>query len=469
MSHNSNSQNSGNGEQFMESRRRFLATSSKLAAGAAAVMALGASAGRAMARPAPFKPGAFKMDEQPIGKAKPRPALKEGDVLRIGVIGVGGEPGACAMGLGHCLSMVDIAKKNREKVQVVAICDLNKKYLEQGKSKIEAAQPGVKVDTYRKSAELLAREDIHGVVVATPEHCHSVNGIEAILSGKDVYLEKPMCLNLGMALDLARVAAANPDVIVQVGTQKTRLPNYLEAKKLIKEGYIGMPTFSQTSYCRNSKEGEWHYGYDKSWKVGEDVDWETWCGPLGSMPWDPKLYSQWRRYRKTSTGIIGDLLVHVMTPLMLALDQGWPTRVVATGGHLVDKDMENHDNIHIAVQFETGHQMIVVGSTCNQAGLETMIRGHKGNIYLGGNNCTVRPEPTYSEEVEEKVVKCANIGDDQDAHRVGWLQSIRTREKPLSSVELGLKVMVIVDLATRSMWEGGAFVFDPKGMVASKA
>ncbi len=462
-----NDQSRGNvegGEQFSESRRRFLATTTKVAAGAAAVMALGASAGRAMARPVPATP----KDEQPIGKAKARPALKEGDVLRIGVIGVGGEPGACAMGLGHCMSLVDIAKKNREKVQVVAICDLNNKYLEQGKSKIERAQAGVKVDTYRKSAELLAREDIHGVVIATPEHSHSANGIEAIMSGKDVYLEKPMTLNLGMALNLARVAAANPDVIVQVGTQKTRLPNYLEAKKLIKDGYIGMPTFSQTSYCRNSKDGEWHYGYDKNWKVGQDIDWDSWCGELGAMPWDPKLYSQWRRYRKTSTGIIGDLLVHVMTPLMLALDQGWPTRVVATGGHLVDKAMENHDNIHIAVQFETGHQMIVVGSTCNQAGLETMIRGHKGNIYLGGNNCTVRPEPTFSEEVEEKVVKCANIGDDQDAHRVGWLQSIRTREKPLSSVELGLKVMVIVDLATRSMWEGGAFTFDPKTMAASK-
>ncbi len=461
MNHDQSRGNVGGGEDFSGSRRRFLATTAGAAA-AAALLGGAGSVGRAMARPVQMR------DEQPVGKAKPRIALKDGDVIRVGVIGIGGTPGACAMGMGHCNALVDIAKKGKEKVQVVAICDLNSKYLEKGKSDIEKAQPGVKVETYRKSAELLAREDIHAVVIATPEHAHSANGIEAILAGKDVYLEKPMCLNLEMAMSLARVAAANPEVIVQVGTQKTRLPNYHEARKLIKDGYIGVPTFSQTSYCRNSKEGEWHYGYDKNWKVGEDIDWETWCGPLGSMAWDPKLYSQWRRYRKTSTGIIGDLLVHVMTPLMLAVDQGWPTRVVATGGHLCDTEMENHDNIHIAAQFETGHQMLVVGSTCNQAGLETMIRGHKGNIYLGGNHCVVRPEPTFSEEVEEKTVKCANIGDDQDAHRVGWLQSIRTREKPMSSVELGLKVMVIVDLATRSMWEGGAFAFDPKTMMARK-
>lgn len=471
MGHDQQRGNDGMDSAFSESRRRFLAATSRVAAGvggAAALLALGASAGRAMGRPV-YGPAARMDERQPAPKAMKRPELKEGETIRVGVIGIGGNPGACAMGLGHCNALADISKKGREKVQVVALCDLNSRYLERGKSDMEKAQPGVKVDTYRRSAELLARADIHGVVIATPEHCHSVNGIEAILAGKDVYLEKPMTLNLGMAMDLARVASANPDVIVQVGTQKTRLPNYLEAKKLIKDGYIGMPTFSQTSYCRNSKDGEWHYGYDKSWKAGEDIDWDAWCGPLGAMPVDWKLYSQWRRYRKTSTGIIGDLLVHVMTPLMMALDQGWPTRVVATGGHLVDKAMENHDNVHIAAQFESGHQMLVVGSTCNEAGLETMIRGHKGNIYLGGNNCTVRPERTFSEEVEEKVVKCANIGDDQDAHRVGWLSSIRTREQPLSSVELGLKVMVVVDLATRSMWEGGAFGFDPKTMTAARA
>ncbi|MCC6320180.1 MAG: Gfo/Idh/MocA family oxidoreductase [Phycisphaerales bacterium] len=444
---------------FSESRRKFLAATAGAAAATAFVAGIASGSRAAVAaRPA-----------QPAGKAKARPALKEGETLRIGVIGIGGSPGACAMGLGHCLSLVDLHKKGREKVQVVAVCDLNSKYLEQGKSKIEKAQDGVKVDTYRKSEDLLKRDDIHGVVIATPEHCHSTNGIEAIMAGKDVYLEKPMTLNLEMALALYGAASANPEVIVQVGTQKTRLPKYAAARKMIEQGVIGTPTFSQTSYCRNSKNGEWHYGFDKNWKQGDDIDWNTWCGPLGSMPWDPKLFSQWRRYRKTSTGIIGDLLVHEMTPMLMAINQGWPVRVVATGGHLVDKDMENHDNVHIAVQFETGHQMIVAGSTCNEAGLETMIRGHKGNIYLGGRHCEMRPERTFAEELDPQKVECADIGDDQDAHRVGWLKSIRSRELPPSSVELGLKVMVIVDLATRSMWEGGAFTFDPKTMTASKA
>lgn len=446
---------------FSGSRRRFL----RSAAGATAATLVVAGMAHAMTRRDGDKD---KGNEQPVPKAKGRIALKDGETIRVGVIGIGGNPGACAMGMGHCNSLVALAKKGRENVQVVAIADLCEPYLEQGKSEIEKRQPGVKVETYRKSADLLARADIHGVVIATPEHWHSDNGIEAILAGKDVYLEKPMTLNLEQALALARVAAANPEVIVQVGTQNTRHQKFHEAKKMIAAGAIGVPTFSQTSYCRNSKKGEWHYGYNKNWKQGTDIDWEAWCAPLGKMPWNPKLFSQWRRYRKTSTGIIGDLLVHEMTPMMMALDQGWPVRVVATGGHLCDKDMENHDNINIAVQFETGHQMVVVGSTCNEAGLEVMIRGHKGNIYLGGKHCEMRPERVFAEEIEAQKVECPDIGDPQDAHRVGWLQAIRTREKPLSSVELGLKVMVVVDLATRSMWDGGAYAFDPKTMTARK-
>ena len=191
---NTESNSGQSNHEFFKSRRSFLATT----AGAAAAAALASSVGRAMAKPAPIA----RWDDQPVGKAKGRVALKDGEPIRVGVIGIGGEPGACAMGLGHCESLTkNIAAKGRENVQVVAVCDLNKHYVEQGKSKLAKWQPGVKVDGYAKSAELLARGDIHGVVVATPEHWHSMSGIEAILAGKDLYLEKPMCLNLEMAIE----------------------------------------------------------------------------------------------------------------------------------------------------------------------------------------------------------------------------------------------------------------------------
>lgn len=434
------------------SRRSFIGTS---AAALGAAVLLGRTAG---AQPA----------TQTFEPTLPKPPGKDAKKLRIGVIGLGG-PGGCAMGLNHCHAFVNLNKKERENVQVAAVCDLNTIFLEDGKKAIEKNQGAGTVDTHTNYRELLARKDIDGVLAAVPEHWHSQVGIDAIKAGKDLYLEKPMCLNLEHSMALYEVAKAHPNVIAQVGTQMTRLPKYQAARKLIKEGAIGVPTFSQTSYCRNSPGGEWHYTIDKRWQPGVNLDWDEWCRPLGSMPWDPKVYYQWRRYRKTSTGIIGDLLVHVMTPLMMALDQGWPVRVAATGAHLNDKEMENHDNINICAQFESGHQMVVAGSTCNQTGFDIMIRGHKANLRLGGRHCELQPEPPYAEKIEPQKIECPDIGDDQDMHRLGWLESIRTRTPAESSVELGLKVMVVVDLATRSMWEGSAFTFDPSTMKASKA
>jgi len=431
-------------------RREFLAQTA-LAASAVAVLG---SAAKARA----------STIEQPLVKSGKRTPLKQGETIRIGVVGLGG-PGGCAMGLVHCLHFAGFNAKGTANVEVVAVSDVNQLFLDNGKQEIEKRQAR-SVDTYTDYKQLLAREDIHGVLLAVPEHWHSQMAIEAIAAGKDVYLEKPMTLNLADAMALYRNEQANPDILVQVGTQYTRYPKYHEARKLIREGVIGQPTFSQTSYCRNSTGGEWHYTIDSRWKPGDNLDWDTWCGPLGPMSWDPKVYYQWRRYRKTSTGIIGDLLVHEMTPMIMALEQGWPVRVVATGAHHHDKAMENHDNINLAVQFESGHQMVVAGSTCNQLGLETLIRGHKANIYLGGNQCVVRPEAPYFDEVDERTIQCADIGDPQDAHRLGWLESIRTRTKPESSVALGTQVMVIVDLATRSMWEGKAFAFDPKTLTS---
>jgi hypothetical protein len=58
--------------------------------------------------------------------------------------------------------------------------------------------------------------------------------------------------------------------------------------------------------------------------------------------------------------------------------------------------------------------------------------------------------------------------DPQDKHRLAWFNSIRTRELPRANIELGTMVMVIVDLATRGMWDGHAYTFDPKTMTATR-
>jgi predicted dehydrogenase len=388
--------------------------------------------------------------------------LGKDDPIKMGVIGTGG------MGTGHVDSILGLVKKGECNVQILALADVCKSRAEEAKKHCVAAQPSLTVDTYSDYKQLLARPDLHGVLIASPEHWHSQHAIDAILAGKDVYCEKPMTLNLPMALRLREVCEKNPQVIFQFGTQYVNYQRYIEAKKLIESDAVGKPLLSQTSYCRNSKDGEWFYKMEPEWVPGPNLDWDAWCGPLGKAEWDPEIYARWRRYRKYSTGIVGDLLVHWMTPMLMALNVGWPTRVVANGGHYIDKKMENHDTVLLAVEFEKEHTMLVTGATTNETGLETMIRCHKGNIYLNSRHCEVRPERVFESEVEARKIECPDVGDPQDAHRLAWFKSIRTRELPRANIELGTMVMVIVDLATRGMWDGGAYAFDHKSMTATR-
>lgn len=454
------------------SRRQFLGA----AAGALAVASLAGHAAASSRRP-------FAPDEMqpggPIPKGAKRAELKDGQTIKLGVIGMGG-PGLGGMGRGHVYRFVQFANiEKKENVEIAAISDVCGHSMKYAQKVIAEQKQPKPADEYKNYKDLLARQDLHGVVIAVPEHWHAQIAIDAITAGKDVYLEKPMTLRLGEALRLREVVRGNPDLRLQVGTQMTNLPRYHEARKLIEAGAIGVPTTTQCSYCRNSPAGEWNYYQLEpdqkefpggKYEPGDMLDWDMWCGPLGKMEFDVKKFARWRRYRQLSTGICGDLLVHEITPMLVALGPaiGWPVRVVAVGSHLVDKDMENHDNVNIAVTFENGHQMVIAGSTCNEVGLEKMIKGSKANIYLGGRHCVLRPERAYAEEVEEKTVECPDIGNDQDMHRLKFLKVIRTREQPDSDVEQGAKVMTIVDLATRSLWEGGAYGFDPKTMTVHK-
>ena len=426
------------------SRRDFLRKATAAAAAAAAFSADGAAR-------------ADEIDTEPIPQARPRAPIGADGVVNVAVIGTGG------MGTGHADALARFAAQSKS-IRVAALCDVCDPRVQAARARVDQALGG-DVPSYRHHEEVLARPDIHGVLIASPEHWHARLAEDAIKAGKDVYVEKPMTINLKDALRLRKVTRANPDAIVVVGTQFVMTPSYMAAEQLIKEGAIGKPVWSQTSYCRNSKTGEWnYYTIDPAWKPGVNLDWEKWCKPLGKAKWNPEVYARWRRHKRYSSGIIGDLLVHHITPTIKALNVGWPVKVVATGGHYIDKAMENPDQININVEFEKDHSMAIAGSTCNELGVERVIRGHKANLFVGGRNAVIRPEAIWASEVEEREIPPppGPLLDPQEVLRRHWIDCIRTREKPRSDVELGTMVMVIVDLAQRSFWEGGAFGFNPR-------
>jgi predicted dehydrogenase len=355
------------------------------------------------------------------------------DRIRIGAIGCGG------MGSAHLRSMVDQQKKNEENIQVIAVCDI----YEPRKNAAKALTGG---EVYHDYHKLLENKDVDVVLIATPEHWHAQQAIDAMEAGKDLYLEKPMVRHLEDARKVYQTAIRTKRV-VQVGSQWTEEEKWRKANELIKAGKIGKPVWSQTSYCRNSKEGEWNYPIDND-ASPSNLDWNAFLGTAPKRPFDKERFFRWRKYWDYSAGITSDLFPHVMHTLFIALDLDFPTRVTATGGLYVHSDREVPDTIHLLADFPSGHTLLVAGCTANEQGLETMIRGHKANMYLGGDTVVIRPERVFAEEIEESREPVPALGiDPMRAHEKNLWQCVRSREKPHCPIDLAFKVHVTVGLA----------------------
>ena len=104
---------------------------------------------------------------------------KSGETIRIGVIGTGG------MGTGHCVAIPTLIKNGEENAEIVAVADVCDIHANNAADRVQSIQ-GTRPDTYRDYRELLARDDIHGVLIASPEHWHAKHAIDTMMSGKDV-------------------------------------------------------------------------------------------------------------------------------------------------------------------------------------------------------------------------------------------------------------------------------------------
>jgi predicted dehydrogenase len=413
------------GKEMAASRRAFLRAAGVATAGA-------------------LMPGWAKSNAYAL--APPR-VIGANDRIGVGAIGCGG------MGMTHIKSFLDQAKKSEENLQVVAVCDI----YEPRKNQARSLTGGALHHDYRK---LLEAKEVDVVMIATPEHLHAQQAIDAMEAGKDLYLEKPICRHMEEAKKIYD-AAMKTGRIVQVGSQWTQEEKWTKAGELIKGGKLGKPVWSQTSYCRNSMEGEWNYGIDEG-ASPDNLDWNAFLGTAPKRPFDKDRFFRWRKYWDYSAGITSDLFPHVMHTLFLALALDFPTRVTATGGIYVHPDREVPDTIHLLADFPSGHTMLVAGCTANELGLETVIRGHKANMYLGGNQVVVRPERTFAEEVEESREGTADIGDPMRAHEKDFFRSVRSRKQPRCNIELAYKVHVTVGLAELAYRKNKMMQFDAK-------
>jgi predicted dehydrogenase len=370
------------------------------------------------------------------------------DRIRLGIVGVKG------MGGGHLRNLVGDEMKG-DNAQVAAVCDVWEKVRRRAQTTAQLPDSAVFSD-YRR---LLDTKEIDAVVVATPDHWHGRIGLDTLLAGKHLYIEKPFTRKLDEAFRIYDVARET-SLRIQVGSHGCSDTKYLHARDLVRQGAIGPLLWAQTSYCRHNPKGEWNYRLDAE-ATPQTVDWKVWLGPAPRRAWSPERFFRWRKYWDYGTGIIGDLWPHRLHPLMLAMNlQEFPRSVACVGRDMCRADSrldengkpfgeprEVPDTTMMMVEFPSGVSILLAGSTVNERGIEDVIRGMKGNLALGGNRLQVAPERPYVDEVDARDETPADAGETHVKHMRNFLESLRADVQPNCNEDLGIRVQTIVSMA----------------------
>lgn len=250
-----------------------------------------------------------------------RGAPSPNEKLNLAAIGIGGQGGS---------DLNELASEN-----IVALCDVDSK---QGGGSFKKFPNARQFQDFRKMFDAMEK-DIDAVLVATPDHFHSVAAMHAIKRGKHVYCEKPLAHSIWEVRELMR-AAREHKVITQLGNQGHSFDSIRVFREWIEDGVIGnvrevhamcSSVYSQIDQIDAVRKGE---------PVPENLNWDLWLGPAQWRPYHSAYVpGRWRTWSAFGTGVIGDWTCHVIDPVFWSLDLGAPTSIVAETG---DYDPEKH-------------------------------------------------------------------------------------------------------------------------------
>jgi predicted dehydrogenase len=237
--------------------------------------------------------------------------------LRHASIGVGG------MGLGDLRNFIP-----HPDVTIVAICDVDKNMLQ------EAAKLVPEARKYSDWRELLEKEadNIDSVNVSVPDHNHFIISYNAIMKGKHLYCQKPMCHDVAEVRKLTK-ASIEKGVVTQLGTQLASLAYSRNAVKLIKDGAVGK--IKHVYLCSNRQSAEKYRitgpRPSESAKIPANLNWDVWIGTAPMRPFVPDIYHRelWRSWLDFGTGWSGDMGCHLFDAVWKGLDLNPPKSVIA--------------------------------------------------------------------------------------------------------------------------------------------
>lgn len=408
--------------------------------------------------------------------------------LTMGLIGRG------AMGSGHLHRLA--GDKN---IQVLGVCEADKVRRDDAKAYVEqtyAAQRATeKYDgcaAYNDYRELIARKDLDGVVIATPDHWHSLQSIDAAKAGKDVYCEKPISLTVQEGRRLVEVIRRNNRVF-QTGTQYRSNPTIRRVCEIIRAGglgkiksvftlwaplssFIGAERFKPYAAAISvEKHGALYYPTDAELPtdpVPDGLDWEMWVGPAAFRPYCKLLHinpspgvvpwSFCEDYGAASSTWFHSHAADVIQ-YALGMETSGPVEFIhpSSGQYpTMTCKYANGTLLHLVDHWG------VVKDVYKAVPASARLAGNFGGVFVGekgwitsmttGGPVEGGPESIFDEiQLKNRELTGGNN------HHDNWFECIRTRQQPSSHEEIGHRSASLGHLTIIAYKLGRSLKWDP--------
>lgn len=377
-----------------------------------------------------------------LNRTKAATGQNPSEFIRVGFIGLGGQ------GNSNLQALMKHA---------VAVCDVDATRAQAAKARIEQAnsRPCAVFGDYRK---MLEDKSIDAVLIATPDHWHTLPAIHACEAGKDVYCEKPLTLFIDEGRVLVETVRRTKRVF-QTGSQQRSDAKFRKGCEYVRSGRlgkikavkVGLPT---VNYLDRAKPPAVP---DSQAPAG--FDYEQWLGPAPQRPYNQNRgHYLFRFFWDYSGGQMTNFGAHHLDIAQwgLGMDESGPVEIEGTAVYNAEKFYETPQTFDATYKYANGTVVLCNGGGNKYRG-GTTFEGERGSLFVSRGNLESTPEEILSQPLDDKSVRLYASKD----HHQNWLDCIKSRQDPVCNVETGHRSATVCHLGNIAIRSGKKVTWDP--------
>jgi predicted dehydrogenase len=338
--------------------------------------------------------------------------------------------------------------------QVVAVSDVDTTRREHSKKTVEESYSKQNNKDYKGCAEykdfreLIARQDIDAVCIATPDHWHAIPVVMAADAGKDIYCEKPLSLTIYEARTMANAVRKNNRVF-QTGSMQRSSAEFHKACELVRNGRIGkikqviVDVGGPSQWCDLPEE-----------PMEPGLDWNFWLGPAAQRPYNSILsprgvhnhFPNWRNYREYSGGMMTDWGAHHfdITQWGLGMDESGPVEIIPPEDPKATKGLRYIYANGVEVLHGDSGGVLFIGTD--------------GKILVNRGKFEATPESVAQDPIPANGIKLYKSTN----HLQDFLSCVRSRQRPICDVEIGCRSVTVCHLGNLAYWNHRRLKWNPE-------